>query len=307
MENGEESEMDQNQGEVMSRRSFFQTPAFWTGSVLWVLVLAAGFLVMNRKLQQQSELVASEQREQAARSERVVAANTDAAVSEDEAPPQIRITTDKDGNRRVVLPGENPASPWDKDGIADFELTDSEGNKITKKSLLGKPWIVCFVFTHCAATCPTVTLSMRGLQDELKKYDFRLVTMTVDPVRDTPEVLREYGKSRGADFSKWSFVTGDQREIYRLIHGSFKMPVQELEAPKKQLGFEFIHSNNIMLVDQTGVVQGKFDATKGPAMADLRRAIQKMAKPIDAKPDESKSDKARPAEQPAAESKAGTE
>ena len=180
----------------------------------------------------------------------------------------------------MVRPGENPESPWDKDGIADFELTDTAGEKFTKQSLLGKPWIVCFVFTHCAATCPAVTLSMRELQDHLKKYDFRLVTMTVDPVRDTSEVLREYGKSRGADFNKWSFVTGDQRDIYRLIHGSFKMPVQELVGEKRQLGFEFIHSNNIMLVDDKGVVQGKFDATKGPAMADLRRAIQKLAKPV---------------------------
>jgi hypothetical protein len=84
------------------------------------------------------------------------------------------------------------------------------------------------------------------------------------------------------------FLGGDQRDIYRLIHGSFKMPVQELQGEKRQLGFEFIHSNNIMLVDSQGVVKGKFDATNGPAMADLRREIKKLAKqaaaekPVDA-------------------------
>ncbi|MEI8382294.1 MAG: SCO family protein [Planctomycetota bacterium] len=304
--------MDQKPNDVAGRRSFFQTPAFWTGSVLWLVVLAAGIAAFNRPSRQRSELTAGE-RDRTPRPDVVVATNTAAAIPADdggdEAPPEIRITTDKNGNAKVVLPGENPESPWDKDGIADFEFEDSEGNKISRKNLLGKPWIVCFVFTHCAATCPRVTLSMRELQDQLKKSDFRMVTMTVDPIRDTPEVLREYGKSRGANFKKWSFVTGDQREIYRLIHGSFKMPVQELEEPKKVYGFEFIHSNNIMLVDETGVVKGKFDATKPTAMAELRRTIQKLAKPIepksgeasDAKPDAEKTD-----EKPA-EAKTGTE
>jgi len=129
---------------------------------------------------------------------------------------------------------------------------------------------------------------MRDLQDQLKDYDFRLVTLTVDPLRDTPEVLKEYGKNFKADFSKWMFLGGDQRDIYRLIHGSFKMPVQELADDKKQYGFEFIHSNNIMLVDDSGVVKGKYDATKGPAVAGLRREIQKLAKRLKGSGDESK-------------------
>jgi len=304
--------MNQNPNDEASRRSFFKTPAFWTGSVLWLVVLAAGIAALNRPRQQQSELTAGE-RDRTPRPDVTVASTAVAATpaddAGDDAPQEIKITTDKNGNAKVVLPGENPDSPWDKDGIADFEFQDSEGNKVSKKSLLGKPWIVCFVFTHCAATCPRVTLSMRELQDQLKKSDFRMVTMTVDPVRDTPEVLREYGKSRGADFKKWSFVTGDQREIYRLIHGSFKMPVQELEEPKKQYGFEFIHSNNIMLVDETGVVKGKFDATKATAMAELRRTIQKLAKPIEPKAgngSEAKPDAQKTEEKPV-EAKTGTE
>lgn len=243
-------------------RSFFQTPAFWIGSVLWIVVMVAIFN-MNQK---PAEPTAAPD---------FPPTKTDP----DEAKPsQITITTDKDGNTRVKLPGENPDSLWDLDGIADFSFINTENEQVTKADLLGKPWVVCFVFTHCALTCPRVTESMRELQDQLKDYDFRMVTLTVDPVRDTPEVLKEYGKSRRADFGKWMFLGGDQRDIYRLINGSFKMPVQELQGEKRQLGFEFIHSNNIMLVDSHGVVKGKFDATNGPAMADLRREIKKLAK-----------------------------
>jgi protein SCO1/2/putative membrane protein len=254
----------QLQAEASRPRSFFQTPAFWVGSVLWLSVLVAGVVVWNQRPREQSMPA--------------VGVPGEEAEAPSSSPKQITITTDKDGNAKVLLPGENPGSPWDKDGIADFSLIDTDGKRVTRADLLGKPWIVCFVFTHCALTCPAVTNSMRELQDRLKDYDFRLVTLTVDPVRDTPEVLKEYGKGRGADFSKWKFLGGDQRDIYRLIQGSFKMPVKELDPDKRQVGFEFIHSNNIMLVDEKGVVRGKYDATKGPETAALRREIQKMAK-----------------------------
>jgi protein SCO1/2 len=242
--------------EQVTRRSFFRAPAFWTGNLLWLVVIVTMALGWNQKPRVHS---------------------APPAAGEGETKPAITITTDKDGNAKVTAPGENPESPWDPEGIADFSFINTDGKKVTRADLLGKPWIVCFVFTHCALTCPTVTNSMRDLQDQLKDYDFRLVTLTVDPGRDTPEVLKGYGESRGADFSKWMFLGGDQRDIYRLIHGSFKMPVKELPVERRKQGFEFIHSNNIMLVDEKGVVRGKFDATNGVQVAALRREIQKIA------------------------------
>lgn len=249
------------QQEPNSSRSFFQSKAFWAGSLLWVFVLIVAGVIFTAKPR---------------------TGNDPAANLEPEDPPprQITLTTGKDGSTQIVSPDANPNAPWDEDGIADFAFIDTEGKTVTKADLLGKPWICCFVFTHCALTCPTVTNSMREMQDRLKNHDFRLVTITVDPVRDTPEVLKEYGKSRGADFSRWSFLGGDQRDIYKLIQGSFKMPVKEVLGDKREQGFEFIHSNNVMLVDENGVVRGKFDATKGPAMAALRRELEKMAKPL---------------------------
>lgn len=264
--------MNESQNEQpVARRSFFQSQSFWLGSLLWLAVIAAAFVMWRQKPGDPSSSPHAGTDPSARQAQAV-------SPTDSEEPRQITLTTDKDGNTQIKQPGEDPESPWDKDGIADFSFINTDGKEVTKADLLGKPWIVCFVFTHCALTCPRVTQSMRELQDQLKDYDFRLVSITVDPERDTPEVLKEYGKSRGADFSKWSFLGGDQREIYRLIKGSFKMPVVELLGEKRKTGFEFIHSNNIMLVDENGVVRGKFDATKGPAMAELRREIQKLAK-----------------------------
>ena len=252
-------------------RPFWSTPAFWAGNILWIFVIVMAVVIWNQKPRRQANAVTP-------------AGQTAEAPTtpEQAASNSITITTDKDGNSKVVMPGEKSGSPWDEDGIADFSLIDSDGKTVTKQDLLGKPWAVCFVFTHCAFTCPTITNSMRSLQDQLKDYEFHLVTLTVDPERDTPEILKEYGKGRGADFSKWKFLGGDQRDIYRLIHGSFKMPVQALKDGKP--GFEFLHSNNIMLVDDKGVVRGKYDGTDGKQMAALRREIQKLAHRTGAEP-----------------------
>lgn len=246
-------------------RSFFKSRSFWVGTLLWLAVVAAVWMGMYRKPINEAPAVSVSME----------------PAEDGTAPKRLTIKTGKDGNYEVVdATAGNSTSPWDADGIADFAFHDTAGQTVTKSDLLGKPWIVCFVFTHCAYSCPMVTKSMRDLQDQLKDRDFRLVTLTVDPERDTPEILKGYGERFGADFSKWMFLGGDQRDIYQLIHGSFKMPVQELVGEKRKPGFEFIHSNNIMLVDERGVVRGKFDATKGPDMATLRREIQKLAKEV---------------------------
>ena len=261
-----------SQNDAVRETSFFRSPTFFAGMLLWLGVLGA---------------LAGVWYQQRFRTRAELQAVSDQTAKPDEAPPKsILIKTNKDGSLEVDESGKPPSvSPWDKEGIADFEFIDTEGQAVTKAQLLGRPWIVCFVFTHCAATCPMVTNSMRELQDRLKDYDFRLVTLTVDPERDTPEILKGYGEARGADFSRWKFLGGDQRAIYKLIQGSFKMPVQETLGKDRQPGFEFIHSNNIMLVDAAGVVRGKFDATKGEAMSALRREIQKLAKPLAEKAD----------------------
>lgn len=269
--------------EAVREQSFFRSPMFLVGNVLWLVVLGVLAGVWYREKLKQVE------RSNAAAVARQTSPDVDGGQSK-----SLVIKTNKDGSLDVVEGSKGAEeSPWDKDGIADFEFIDQEGRTVTKADLLGKPWIVCFVFTHCAATCPMVTNSMRELQDRLKEVDFRLITLTVDPERDTPEVLKGYGEARGADFSKWKFLGGEQRAIYKLIHGSFKMPVKEMIGKDRQPGFEFIHSNNIMLVDAEGVVRGKYDATKGEAMSTLRREIQKLAnKSTEAASEASESDKA---------------
>jgi protein SCO1/2/putative membrane protein len=171
---------------------------------------------------------------------------------------------------------------WDPNGVEDFSLTECHGQTVTKTDLLGKPWVACFIFTRCAGAdfCPRVSEQMRLLQDRLKEVDVRLVTITVDPDRDTPEDLLRYSKQFNADPDKWWFLTGDKQTIYHLIRHSFRMLVGE--APNPIPGFEVEHSLELMYVDDKGVVRGRYNARDDVAMAKLRRALRGKTDPADA-------------------------
>jgi protein SCO1/2/putative membrane protein len=245
-----------------------RSPLWLIGSLMWVLCLVA--LVFTWQQWRQKGVVAQ-------------GASSEADASDDDGRPQksMKLVPQKDGTPVIKeVTKEEEANPWDPEGIEDFSFTDTSGQTLTKKDLLGKPFIVAFVFTNCRGPCPNVTLQMRELQDRLKDYDFNLVTLTVDPERDTIETLTTYGQVNGANFDRWKFLTGDQREIYGLIHRSFKMPVEEAKEEFRQPGFEIIHSTNIMLVDATGKVTGKYNAQKDDEMSKLRRDLKRISKSL---------------------------
>lgn len=169
---------------------------------------------------------------------------------------------------------------WSEEGIADFELTERSGRVVRKADLVGHPWVVSFIFTNCAGPCFRVTTAMRQLQEEFltEDTDLRLVTITVDPERDQPDVLTKYADGFQADKNRWLFLTDPTKskdKIYPLINGSFLMPVQEAQGELRAPGFEFIHTNNILLVDERGVVQGKWLSTDEAEFSKLRRELRK--------------------------------
>lgn len=163
------------------------------------------------------------------------------------------------------------------DVVADFTFTERSGKKVGRKDLLGRPWVACFIFTHCAGPCSDVSGQMSGLQEWLKTEnidDVRLVTFSVDPRRDTPEVLRRYAKNFGADEDRWWFLTGDQDAIYKLIRDSFDQPVRQQTGADRQPGWEVFHSTAVMLVDEKGRVVEEFNGKYEVSMLQLRNRIR---------------------------------
>lgn len=189
------------------------------------------------------------------------------------------IEEDDDNGRPKVMKIE---LKWSEAGVADFEFTERSGQIVRKEDLVGHPWVVSFIFTHCAGPCFKVTSAMRRLQDEFfKDTDLRLVTITVDPERDSPTQLAKYAKDFQASPERWLFLTdptGQKEKIYPLINGSFLMPVQEATGEMRIEGHEFIHTNNVLLVDERGVVQGKWNSIDEASFDLLRRELRKRLK-----------------------------
>jgi protein SCO1/2/putative membrane protein len=169
---------------------------------------------------------------------------------------------------------------WGPDGLPAFELIERSGKKITKADLLGKPWLVSFIFTRCAGPCPRITGQMRLMQDRLKDLPVNLVTITVDPKFDTPEILTKYANQFDADKDKWLFLTGERNEVFRLINTAFQMPVQDEFASEPKpgaSGVEIAHSTNILLVNAEGRVIKKFNAQHDEEMSALLTAVKHEA------------------------------
>jgi len=158
--------------------------------------------------------------------------------------------------------------------LPDFTLTDSSGRPLGKHDLEGSAWIADFVFTSCAGPCPQMSRAMRRLQDDLAGVEnLRLVSFSVDPERDTPEVLSAYAERYGADPQRWLFVTGPMSQIYDLAIDGFKIAVEEDRENQR-----IIHDTRFILVDREGAIRGYYDSTSGDGMARLRREVLALAR-----------------------------
>jgi len=108
--------------------------------------------------------------------------------------------------------------------VPDFALLDRSGQQVSKADLLGKVWIASLIFTRCVDECPLVSSQMARLQDAFAaERDVRLVSITVDPAYDTPEVLTRYAQRFAAQPERWFFLTGDKATIYRLVREGFHL------------------------------------------------------------------------------------
>ena len=160
--------------------------------------------------------------------------------------------------------------------VADFALTERSGDTVRRADLLGKSWVAAFIFTRCAGPCTQVSGAMAHLQHDLAALDnVVLVSFTVDPEFDRPEVLREYAKRFQADPRRWLFLTGKQDDIHRLAYESFHLGVVKNEG-NVQPGYEVEHSTRLALVDPQGTIRGYYDGTDDAALPKLERHIKDM-------------------------------
>jgi cytochrome oxidase Cu insertion factor (SCO1/SenC/PrrC family) len=166
--------------------------------------------------------------------------------------------------------------------LGDFSFTERSGRPVAKADLQGKVWVASFVFTCCTGQCPQVSGTMAQLHHELAdEPEFRLVTFTVDPDRDTPAVLRDYAGRFGADAERWLFLTGKREPLYEFIEKGFLLGVRQNEGTERTPGNEVSHSSRLAVVDRRGHIRGYFEGRRtderGQPIDDLPRLKQKVA------------------------------
>lgn len=147
-------------------------------------------------------------------------------------------------------------SPLEFSSVGEFDLLERGGSRLTRGDLLGRPWVASFLFTRCTGPCPRVRSTLKKLETRLQGTNARLVTFSVDPSFDTPEVLAEYANAVQADPKRWLFVTGDQATIYDLIFKSFSSAVEQAPTGAAPIGERVSHSTRLVAVDKKGRVRG---------------------------------------------------
>lgn len=147
------------------------------------------------------------------------------------------------------------------DEILDFEFTTQDEETLSSDDLQGQYWIADMIFTNCTTVCLPMTTNMSKLQDTLAEEgidDVHLVSFSVDPDYDSPEVLREYAELYDADLDNWSFLTGyDFETIHELSVKSFRSLLQEPESGDDQV----THGTRFYLIDPEGNVIKNYSGT----------------------------------------------
>jgi protein SCO1/2 len=155
--------------------------------------------------------------------------------------------------------GQNLEKPDDYDfEVQDFTYTNQAGEPVSLEDLKGKVWIADFIFTNCETVCPPMTNHMASLQENIKKEgleNVQIVSFSVDPANDSPEVLKTFAQKYDVDFSNWHFLTGyEQSEIEQFAKESFKTIVQKPSGED-----QVTHGTAFYLVDQDGIVRTRYD------------------------------------------------
>jgi protein SCO1/2 len=155
-------------------------------------------------------------------------------------------------------------------GVGSFSLIDQAGRQVSEATLRGQVWAAAFFFTRCPTVCPRITRRMRDLQQAAAKGGVKLglVSFSVDPENDTPEVLTAYARQYGADLSSWRFLTGDLEVVRKTSEQGFKLALDGKPTPGAA-DFGLFHGSHLVLVDRAGQIRGYYRTSEDAQIVQL--------------------------------------
>ncbi len=155
--------------------------------------------------------------------------------------------------------------------VADFNLTNQNGETITQEDYKDKIYVTDFFFTRCTTICPIMTNNMEKIQNVfLQDDDIKFLSLSVTPEIDSISVLRKYADDKGVIDSKWNVTTGNKKHIYELARKSYFAVVDQGDGGLQ----DFIHTTRFILVDKKKRIRGIYDGTNNDEINQLIRDIK---------------------------------
>lgn len=163
--------------------------------------------------------------------------------------------------------------------LPDFTFTRHDGQPFGSAQLRGHPFIANFIFTRCPTVCPAFTRKMAQVQTNTDSFgtDLQLVSFSVDPKYDTPARLTEYGQLHGANFARWSFLTGDYDVLKDTIVQGFKVSMGREPGSAEDDLLSIFHGTHFVLVDSLGQIRGYYDSADSDSTDRLLRDVKRLA------------------------------
>ena len=162
--------------------------------------------------------------------------------------------------------------------VPAFSLIERTQQPFGHTDLTGSVWVANFIFTHCPGRCPLLSQRMARLQTTLRTEPVRFISFSVDPERDTPEVLQVYARRYHADDQRWLFLTGERATMYTLIRKGFRLGVEALapDDPRLTTHEPIVHSNRFVLIDPQRRIRGYYRGDDTESMARLLQDIETL-------------------------------
>ncbi len=154
--------------------------------------------------------------------------------------------------------------------VPDFTFHDQDGQLFNKTRLANKITVLDFMFTSCTGPCPLMSSNMATLYQEFQNVkEVQFVSVTVDPITDSEEALKEYAEFLGVNDDRWQFIRSDLESTKDLKQGGFMLYAGELPQG---------HAIKFILLDHKGNIRKYFDGTDDASQAVLRKDIATLVK-----------------------------
>jgi protein SCO1/2 len=176
----------------------------------------------------------------------------------------------------LVLRRERPSDLPVLGTVPPFALVERSRQTTTLADLRGRPWVAGFIFTRCGGICPVMTARMKELR--AAEPAIELVSFSVDPEHDTPEVLEAYARRHGIG-ERWRLLTGTVTALHSLARDGFRLAAAAVPPEEQQQGVgdgPFLHSSRLVLVDGDARIRGYYDSADPEALAALRRDVRRL-------------------------------